>query len=35
MKDPFFDGLDWDALERKELEPPIVLNKEVINEIDS
>jgi hypothetical protein len=35
MKDPFFEGIDWEALERKELDPPIVLNKEGTVEVDS
>lgn len=28
MKDPFFAEIDWDKLERKELEPPQILKKE-------
>lgn len=27
MKDPFFADIDWDALARKELEPPQQLSK--------
>lgn len=28
MKDPFFADIDWDKLERKELDPPQILKKE-------
>jgi serine/threonine protein kinase len=28
MKDPFFEGIDWDKLEKKQLQPPVVLKKE-------
>jgi len=28
MKDPFFSEIDWDLLEKKELQPPQVLKKE-------
>jgi len=28
MKDPFFADIDWDKLEKKELDPPQILKKE-------